>query len=32
MVTLAYRHTIAPTVEAAAGLMQRLFGDEDDED
>ncbi len=28
MVTLVYRHAIAPTVEAAAGPMQQLFGAE----
>lgn len=32
MVTLVYRHAIAPTVEAAAGPMQQLFGAEDDDD
>lgn len=32
MVTFVYRHAIAPTVEAAAGPMQQLFGDEDDDD
>ena len=29
MVTLVYRHAIAPTVEAAAGPMGQLFGDGD---
>lgn len=32
MVTLVYRHAIAPTVEAAAGPMQQLFGDDDQAD